>query len=226
MDRCRTEVPAAGPPWADDATHLSACWLPHDMAARRNALRKDVTAEPLRRRQGPERAEALVAHANGREPGTSSEPWSARRRMATSCCGWRMWSSTSRCSSGQLFRRQRDFVHAVDGVSLEVRRGQTLGLVGETGCGKSTLARCIMRLYDLTSGRITFDGQDISTLSPDGSMRPFRREMQMIFQDPYGSLNPRRRVGSIIGDPFAIHKIGQRRRSASARSRRSWSWSG
>ncbi len=105
-----------------------------------------------------------------------------------------------------LIRRERAFVHAVDGVSLDVRRGQTLGLVGETGCGKSTLARCVMRLYDITSGRIIFDGQDISKLSPR-RMRPFRRQIQMIFQDPYGSLNPRRRVGAIIGDPFAIHGI-------------------
>ena len=107
--------------------------------------------------------------------------------------------------SGQLLRRQRDFVHAVDDVSLQVRTGETLGLVGETGCGKTTLARCVTRLYDITSGRITFDGTDISKLSTR-RMRPFRREIQMIFQDPYGSLNPRRRVGSIIGDPFAIHK--------------------
>src|SRR5450755_248535 len=80
--------------------------------------------------------------------------------------------------SSALFRRDRDVVHAVDGVSLEVRRGQTLGLVGETGCGKSTLARCVMRLHDITSGQITFDGRDISKLSPR-QMRPFRREMQM-----------------------------------------------
>jgi oligopeptide/dipeptide ABC transporter ATP-binding protein len=108
--------------------------------------------------------------------------------------------------SSSLFRRSRDVVHAVDDVSLEVRRGETLGLVGETGCGKSTLARCLTRLYDLTSGRITFDGTDISTLSR-GDLRPLRRQIQVIFQDPYGSLNPRRRVGSIIGDPFAIHGV-------------------
>jgi oligopeptide/dipeptide ABC transporter ATP-binding protein len=110
--------------------------------------------------------------------------------------------------SGQLIRRNRDFVHAVDDVSFEVRRGQTLGLVGETGSGKSTIARCIARLYDITSGKIIFDGHDISTISAR-RMRPFRRDIQMIFQDPYGSLNPRRRVGSIIGDPFAIHHIAK-----------------
>jgi oligopeptide/dipeptide ABC transporter ATP-binding protein len=98
----------------------------------------------------------------------------------------------------------REQVHAVDGVSLTVQRGTTFGIVGETGCGKSTLARCIARLYDLTSGRVIFDGHDISKMS-QGKLRPLRREIQMIFQDPYGSLNPRRRVGSIIGDPFAIH---------------------
>ena len=105
-----------------------------------------------------------------------------------------------------LIHREKTVVHAVDGVSLDVRRGQTLGLVGETGCGKSTLARCVMRLYDITGGRIIFDGQDISKLSAR-RIRPFRRQIQMIFQDPYGSLNPRRRVGAIIGDPYAIHGI-------------------
>jgi oligopeptide/dipeptide ABC transporter ATP-binding protein len=115
--------------------------------------------------------------------------------------------------SSSLLRRGREKVHAVDGVSLEVRRGETLGLVGETGCGKSTLARCITRLYDLTSGSIEFEGNDISSLGAR-RMRPFRRDIQMIFQDPYGSLNPRRRVGAIIGDPFAIHGLasGQERK--------------
>jgi oligopeptide/dipeptide ABC transporter ATP-binding protein len=113
------------------------------------------------------------------------------------------------------FFQQREYVHAVDDVSFAVRRGQTFGIVGETGCGKSTLGRSIARLYDITSGRIFFDGKDISRLS-QRRMRPLRREIQMVFQDPMGSLNPRRRVGSIIGDPFAIHGLA----SGSERKRR------
>jgi oligopeptide/dipeptide ABC transporter ATP-binding protein len=106
---------------------------------------------------------------------------------------------------GTGFFKPREQVHAVDNVSFTVRRGETFGIVGETGCGKSTLGRTIARLHDVTSGRIVFDGHDISRIS-QRSMRPLRREIQMIFQDPMGSLNPRRRVGSIIGDPFAIHR--------------------
>jgi len=106
----------------------------------------------------------------------------------------------------QVLFGSRQYVRAVDDVSLEVRRGETLGLVGETGCGKSTLARCIIRLENPTSGRVIFDGHDI-TRAPDTELRPFRQRMQMVFQDPYSSLNPRRRVGSIIGDPFEIHGI-------------------
>jgi oligopeptide/dipeptide ABC transporter ATP-binding protein len=105
-----------------------------------------------------------------------------------------------------LIRRTVGQVHAVDDVSLTVPRGKTVGLVGETGSGKSTLARCVAGLIPITSGRVTFDGQVISGLSRR-AMRPVRRDIQMIFQDPYGALNPRRRVGAIIGDPFAIHGI-------------------
>ncbi len=109
--------------------------------------------------------------------------------------------------SGGLFARTREVVHAVDDVSLDIQAGETVGLVGETGCGKSTLARCVTRLHTLTSGRVIFDGQDISTTTRR-ELRPFRRRAQLVFQDPYGSLNPRRRVGAIIRDPFDIHGIG------------------
>ena len=116
---------------------------------------------------------------------------------------------------GGLFHRTVAAVQAVDGVSLTVRRGQTMGLVGETGCGKSTLARCIAGLIPVTAGKVYFEGHDITNLSRR-TMQPYRRQIQMIFQDPYGSLNPRRRVGAIIGDPFAVHKTatgGERKRA-------------
>ena len=105
-----------------------------------------------------------------------------------------------------VFARGKAEVHAVEDISLNVRRGETLGIVGESGCGKSTTARLILRLLDPTAGTIRFDGRDISKLSPR-SMRPLRREMQMIFQDPYSSLNPRKTVGQIIGAPFEIHGV-------------------
>jgi oligopeptide/dipeptide ABC transporter ATP-binding protein len=98
-------------------------------------------------------------------------------------------------------------VQAVDGVSFSLRKGETLGIVGESGCGKSTLARCIVRLLDTTEGSVMFDGRDITKLSRV-AMRPIRREMTMIFQDPYASLNPRKRVGFIIGEPLEVHKLG------------------
>jgi oligopeptide/dipeptide ABC transporter ATP-binding protein len=107
-----------------------------------------------------------------------------------------------------FFRRQVGAVQAVDGVSFDVYKGETLGLVGESGCGKSTTARLLLRLLDPTSGSIEFDGRQIATIK-GAELKALRREMQMIFQDPYSSLNPRKTVGTIISDPFVIHGIKQ-----------------
>ncbi len=116
---------------------------------------------------------------------------------------------------GIIIQRKIGAVKAVDDISLDIKRGETLGIVGETGCGKSTTARLLVRLLDPTSGQVLLEGEDIASRKGDG-LKALHREMQIIFQDPYSSLNPRKSVGSIIAEPFAIHGLlkgqGERRK--------------
>jgi ABC-type oligopeptide transport system ATPase subunit len=107
---------------------------------------------------------------------------------------------------GVMLRRNAGAVHAVDGIEFDVMRGETFGIVGESGSGKSTTARLIARLLDPTAGEVRFAGSDITALR-GSALKPVRRELQMIFQDPYSSLNPRKTIGSIVGDPLQIHRL-------------------
>jgi peptide/nickel transport system ATP-binding protein len=112
--------------------------------------------------------------------------------------------------SGLVLDRHVGDIRAVDDVSLEIRRGETLGLVGESGCGKSTIGRTILRLYEPVDGRIVFDGEEITHLN-ERQLRPLRRRMQMVFQDPYASLNPRHSIGRIVGEPMRAHGLASGR---------------
>ncbi|HEX5293210.1 MAG TPA: dipeptide ABC transporter ATP-binding protein [Streptosporangiaceae bacterium] len=187
LARCATDAPPLHPVGASPG-HQSACWLPDSAAgavARRVPVPVEISAAPPREDAGSEPPLLELTDIVKHFP----------------------------LRSGSLVSREHRFVHAVDGISLAIRDGETLGLVGETGCGKSTLARCIARLQPVTGGKIVFDGQDITGLGAR-DLRAVRREVQMVFQDPYGSLNPRRRIGAIVGEPLAVHGLerGARRR--------------
>src|SRR5438067_1966151 len=117
---------------------------------------------------------------------------------------------------GGLFSRKSNWVYAVDGVSFEVERGETLSLVGESGCGKSTVGRAILRLFDITSGQVVLDGQRIDRLSP-GGLRSMRRRVQVVFQDPFSSLNPRMRVRDILAEPIRNFRLARSAAALNAR---------
>ncbi len=112
--------------------------------------------------------------------------------------------------AGAVMRKQVGSVKAVDGVSFEVRRGETLGLVGESGCGKSTTGLAVLKMIDITAGQVVFEGQDITGVDR-AHMRPIRRRMQMVYQDPFGSLNPRMKVSQIVGEPLEVHGLAGNR---------------
>ena len=140
-----------------------------------------------------------TAHAQLKRAWTATEP-------LLSVKGLKMWFPIA---SG-ILQRTVAHVHAVDGVDFEIMKGETLGLVGESGCGKSTLGRTILRLYDPTEGTIHFKGEDITSVRGE-ALRTKRREMAMIFQDPYASLDPRQTVGDIVGEPIDIHGLAKGR---------------
>jgi peptide/nickel transport system ATP-binding protein len=179
LDHCATEAPPLRP-IGDILGHRSACWLP-DSVAGQVARRVPVAVTEPAVATGPAKNGTPLLELTG-----IVKHFPVR--------------------SSSLVSRERKVVHAVDGVSLRIRDGETLGLVGETGCGKSTLARTIARLQPVTAGQVTFAGRDITGLR-SADLKAVRREVQMVFQDPYGSLNPRRRVGAIVGEPLAVHGL-------------------
>ncbi len=198
-------------PVGNSPGHLSACLLPDDGTTLREGLpgasapgstaetttsQADGAAEP------PGEAATTAPVQVSAEPGLSAEGVAEGEIVLELTDVVKHFPVKGGAFAGQ----RGQSVRAVDGISLHVRKGETLGLVGESGCGKSTLARLMTGLLPVTSGRVEFVSRDLSSLSPRET-RLLRRQLQMVFQDPYGSLNPRRRVGSIIGDPFAIHKV-------------------
>ena len=177
--RCHEEHP---PTVAVSSDHFAACWE-----------WETVRAEALQQAQAAEEekaARAAVTHASEQE--MILEVRDLKKHFPV---------------KGGFFGRTNNYIKAVDGVSFNVKRGETLGLVGESGCGKSTTGETIVRLQKETDGQIIFNGQDITQLN-DKALRPVRRHIQMIFQDPYASLNPRQTVGNIIGEGLLIHQIG------------------
>ncbi len=158
----------------------------------------------------PVRAPALPAQPSGGGFGRGAEPPSEEILQVRDLVKY------FPVGGGGLLGKAAGWIRAVDGVSFSIRKGETLGLVGESGCGKTTTGRCILQLERPTSGEVIFEGRDLTKLSP-AELRPLRRKIQVIFQDPYSSLNPRMTVGQIIAEPLAVHGIVPDRQGRKAR---------
>ncbi len=158
----------------------------------------------------PVRAPALPAQPSGGGFGRGAEPPSEEILQVRDLVKY------FPVGGGGLLGKAPGWIRAVDGVSFSIRKGETLGLVGESGCGKTTTGRCILQLERPTSGEVIFEGRDLTKLSP-AELRPLRRKIQVIFQDPYSSLNPRMTVGQIIAEPLAVHGIVPDRQARKAR---------
>ena len=184
---------------ADVVPVRSTLPLPHRALHGRAAVARRARARPRGRLLQPGRRGRVAAERPGEHVVSAVEPG----QTLVEVDDLRVWFPIT---SGVLLDRHVGDVKAVDGVTFSIAKGETVGLVGESGCGKSTLGRAILRLYKPTSGRITFDGQDITT-SSESELHDVRRKMQMVFQDPYASLNPRHSVGRIVGEPLRAHRI-------------------
>ena len=192
--RSQTEVPALR---EVEPGHLVACHLTADQ--RRQARTEQLGRDPGARRPDQAGGRVSTPVSTAGTTGTAGGGGDALLEVS----GLMKYFPVTR---GVIFRQKVGAVQAVDKVDFSVPAGQTLGLVGESGCGKTTTGRLLTRLLEPTGGRITFDGRDITHLSM-GKMRPLRRDIQMIFQDPYSSLNPRHTVGGIIGAPLRLQKV-------------------
>jgi oligopeptide/dipeptide ABC transporter ATP-binding protein len=207
-DHCRKEEPPLGGP---EPSHPFACFYPRSTSAEEVAGAGDLltaAAQHAANKEVAQEAEQLIAGVTETAAEATTEQPSLQDHGVL--VDLRDVSKTFHVTAGAVLQRRTGTLQAVTSVSLQVRRGETLGLVGESGCGKTTLGRMVVALEPPTTGQIVIGGTDLATLSGSG-LRKFRRDLQMMFQDPYASLDPRMRVGTIVREPLAVQRVGNRK---------------